>query len=562
MMRKLAALAVLVLTMPLGITLHAEETRQRYTIVTSPDTPRAARLQALATNAQEKVARRVRTYRNVSGYAADLTPAEAAELRNAPGVTAVEPVVERYAASLGRVPGAVAANYEHYEHQVTPWGLPIVRVKDVWPVTRGEGINVAVLDTGIDWNHPDLQAAYAGGVNILDETKQPFDDNFHGTHVAGIIAATDNDFGVVGAAPDVKLWNVKVLDQMGKGYDEYTAAGIDWVVEQQRLFGGRWVINMSLGSASRGGKLEGLAVERAYAAGIVLVASAGNRNQDWLDYPAAYYGVIAVGAIGEDGEKAEFSSYGGGMTIVAPGVLVQSTFKEDYEEVAAVAVGAAESAARGVIGSPFGTFTGKLISSGRGEIGQFPASVAGNIALIQRGGELSFREKARNAKDAGAAAVVIWNHDTTDARPPLWTLTPKGCGPGENNCEAEWKDYVFPLTVGVANAEGLALVAKSGVTATVTFIPARYGRLSGTSMAAPHVAGTAALLLALDPTMNPSEVQFVLKHTARDTSKPGWDLLTAWGVVDALAAAQFVAPSRFNLPPTNYKSPRRRSTRP
>src|SRR5689334_2066017 len=214
MIRKLAVFAVLVLTMP----AIAEEARQRYTIVTNPDMPRAARLRTLTANAEEKIARRVRSYRNVSGYAADLTPAEAAELRNAPGVTAVEPVVERYAASLGPVPRTVASNYEHYEHQITPWGLPVVRVKDVWPVTRGEGINVAVLDTGIDWNHPDLQAAYAGGVNVLDDTKQPVDDNFHGTHVAGIIAATDNDFGVVGAAPGVKLWNVKVLDQMGKGY--------------------------------------------------------------------------------------------------------------------------------------------------------------------------------------------------------------------------------------------------------------------------------------------------------------------------------------------------------
>jgi serine protease len=554
MLRKFAVLAVLLLAMP----VIAEETRQRYTIVTDPDAPRPTRLRRLTSNAEEKIARRVRTFRNISAYAADLTPAEAAELRNAPGVTAVDPVVERYAASLGRI----AANYENYDHQITPWGLPVVHIREVWPVTRGEGINVAVLDTGIDASHPDLQAAYSGGINILDETKPPMDDNFHGTHVAGIIAATDNDFGVVGGAPDVKLWNVKVLDREGKGYDEYTAAGIDWVVEQQRLWGGRWVINMSLGSASLGGKLEGLAVQRAYAAGIVLVASAGNRNQDWLDYPAAYPGVLAVGAIGENGEKAEFSSYGGGMPIVAPGVAVQSTFIEDYQEISEIAVGAETSESRGLIGSPFGQFTGKLVSCGRGELGQFPAGVAGNIALIQRGGELSFREKARNAKDAGASAVVIWNHDASEPKAPLWTLTPKGCGPGENNCEAEWKDYVFPLTVGVSNAEGLKLIAKVNQTANVTYIAARYGRLSGTSMAAPHVAATAALLLALDPTMNPSEVQFVIRHTARDTSKPGWDHQTAWGIVDALAAAKFVAPARFGLPPTNYTSPRRRSSRP
>ena len=553
MIRKLAVFAALLLAMPV-----IAETRQRFTIVTNPDAPRPASLRRITSDA-EKAARRMRTFKHVSGYAADLTPSEAEELRKSAGVVSVEPVVERYASALPS--RKISADYESYEQQVTPWGLPVVRIQGVWPVTRGEGINVAVLDTGIDWTHPDLQAAYEGGVNILDETKPPADDNFHGTHVAGIIAATDNEFGVVGGAPGVKLWNVKVLDREGKGYDEYTAAGIDWVVEQKRQLGGLWVINMSLGSASLGGKLEGLAVQRAYNEGIVLVASAGNRSQDWLDYPAAYPGVIAVGAVGEDGEKAEFSSYGGGMQIVAPGVLVQSTMIEGMEVVSEVSVGSTISEARGLIGSPYGKLTGKLIPSGRGEVGQFPATVAGNIALIQRGGELSFREKARNAKNAGASAVVIWNNDPSETRPSLWTLTPRGCGAGENNCEPEWKDYVFPLTVGITNAEGLRLSALANQTTTVTHLNLRYGRLSGTSMAAPHVASTAALLLALDPTLNPAEIMFVLRHTAKDTSKPGWDHQTGWGIVDALEAAKFVAPHRFNLSPPPYTSPRRRATR-
>jgi serine protease len=554
MIRKLAVLAALVLAMPL-----LAETRQRYTIVTNPEAPRAASLRRLTSNAEEKIARRIRSFRNVSGFAADLTPAEAEELRRTSGVVSVDPVVERYAATL---PGQITANYETYEPQVTPWGLPVVRVKDVWPVTRGEGINVAVLDTGVDRNHPDLQAAYVGGVNILDDTKPPADENKHGTHVSGIIAATDNGFGIVGAAPGVKLWNVKVLDIDGKGYDEYTAAGIDWVIEQQRLWGGRWVINMSLGSAALGGKLEGLAVQRAYAAGIILVAAAGNRNQDWLDYPAAYPGVIAVGAVGQDGKKADFSSYGFGMPIVAPGVLVESTLIDGIEEVSEVALGSAITAARGLLGSAHSSVTGKLVACGRGEDGQFPAEVAGNIAVIQRGGELSFREKARNAKTAGAAAVVIWNNDATQETPQLWTLVPGGCGSSSGSCPPEWKDYVFPLTVGVTNVAGLELVAQNGKTATVTHLPMRYGRLSGTSMSTPHVAAISALLLALDPTLNPSGVEFVLRHTARDTEKAGWDFRTGWGIVDALAAAQFVAPNRFDLPPPNYTSPRRRSSRP
>ena len=557
MFRKLAVFAVLVVAMPL-----IAETRQRYTVVTTSNTPRAHTLRRLTTDSAERVARRVRTYKNVSGYALDLTAEEAASLRRSEGVEAVEPVVERWASGSG----PIAPNYERYVPQVTPWGVPVVRADKVWPVTLGEGLNVAVLDTGIDWNHPDLKDAYVGGVNILDETKLPIDDNKHGTHVAGIIAAAQNDFGVVGVAPGVKLWNVKVLDIEGKGYDEYTAAGIDWVVEHQRLFGGRWVINMSLGAGAEGGKLERQAVERAFNAGIILVAAAGNRGADFLDFPAAYPGVIAVGAVGEDGKKAEFSSYGYGMPIVAPGVLVQSTLIEGAEVIGEVATGPTGTAgatirdARGLNGSPFGTFSGKIVPSGTGAPQHFTAAVVGNIALIQRGGDLAFREKARNAKNAGAAAVIIWNHENVPGT-PLWTLTPKGCGPGENNCEAEWKDYQFPLTVGISNADGLALAAQGQQDGEISFLQARYGRLSGTSMATPHVAGIAALLLSLDPTMNPTEVEFVLRRTAHDTADPGWDYETGWGIVDALAAAQYVAPERFNVTQPTYPA-RRRSSRP
>lgn len=558
MLRKLAVLAALCITMP----LLAQETRQRYTVVTtSKNTSRAQTLNRLTTDSAERVARHVRSYKNLTGFALDLTAEEAAALRDSAGVEAVEPVVMRYASGI--VPGQkIAPNYEHYDTQVVPWGVPVVRAQEVWPVTRGEGINVAVLDTGIDWTHPDLKDAYAGGINILDESKTPMDDNKHGTHVAGIIAAAHNAFGVVGVSPGVKLWNVKVLDIEGAGYDEYTAAGIDWVIEQQRVLGGRWVINMSLGAAVEG-KLEKQAIGRAFAAGIILVAAAGNRNRDFLDYPAAYSGVIPVGAIGEDGLKAEFSSYGFGMPVVAPGVLVQSTMRPGFEVIGEVATGPAGTdlhGARGLVGSPYGTFTGKIVPSGTGLPQHFTSAVVGNIALIQRGGDLSFREKARNAKNAGASAVIIWNHENVPGT-PLWTLTPRGCLPGENACEPEWTGYQFPLTVGISNADGIKLAAEGQQNGTISYLQAEYGRLSGTSMATPHVAGVAALMLSLDPTMNPTEVESVIRRTARDTAEPGWDYKTAWGIVDALAAARYVAPDRFNVPPPN-PSGRRRSSRP
>src|SRR6185295_11718477 len=112
--------------------------------------------------------------------------------------------------------------------QVTPWGLTMVHAPDVWVATRGENVNVAVLDTGIDATHPDLKDAYAGGYNTFDASKPPVDGHRHGTHVSGTIAAADNAFGVVGVAPHVKLWAVKVLADDGVGTNENIVAGFDW----------------------------------------------------------------------------------------------------------------------------------------------------------------------------------------------------------------------------------------------------------------------------------------------------------------------------------------------
>jgi subtilisin family serine protease len=535
------------------------ESRQRYTITTTAAAPHASAMR-MVSNAAEKPLR-VRTFTNVHGFAADLTAEEVAELRKTAGITSVDPVVERWASDLSPLAREenVPSSLESYEPQVIPWGLPVIRAAEVWPVTRGEGINVVVLDTGIDLNHPDLKAAYVGGYSVYDSTALPIDDNFHGTHVAGTIAATDNAFGVVGAAPGVRLWAVKALDSTGKSFDEHIAAGIDWVVSKHREIGGRWVVNMSIGAAAEGGKLEKAAVERAVADGLILVAAAGNRGAAFLDFPAAYPGVIPVGAIGEDGRRAEFSSWGARMDIVAPGVQVQSTFLDGFHPQADVVAGGTSYTALGLNGSPKASMGGKIIDCGLGNPGDFPPGVAGNLALIRRG-ILDFREKARNAKVAGAAGVIVWDHVPSSAL-KLWTLVPNGCPTGPQ-CSAEWVNYAFPLTVGVTYEDGQKLLQRINTSAQENFVFARYGRLSGTSMATPHVAGTAALLLSLNAALKPVDIEFVLRHTARDTGDPGWDYDTAWGVVDALAAAQYVAPQRFGLPPNNFKPSRRRGVRP
>ena len=110
---------------------------------------------------------------------------------------------------------------------------------------KGTGIKVAILDSGIDYNHPDLNDNYQGGYDYVNNDKDPMDDNGHGTHCAGIVAAEDNVEGVVGVAPGADLYAVKVLDGGGNGYGSDVIAGIQWSVKN-----GMQVISMSLGGGT------------------------------------------------------------------------------------------------------------------------------------------------------------------------------------------------------------------------------------------------------------------------------------------------------------------------
>ncbi len=207
-------------------------------------------------------------------------------------------------------------------NQVVPWGINRVFGDeiysfDTWELKTGTGVGVAVLDTGIDCRHPDLRVV--GGVNTVDNTNYCSDRNGHGTHVAGTISALDNDRGVVGVAPDIDLYGVKVLSDNGGGTSASVANGILWAIEQDNVK----IINMSLGGG------HSLTMERAvadaYEAGVLLVASAGNSGSESVSFPAAYSNVIAVSATNNNDGFASFSSFGSEVELTAPGVSVLST---------------------------------------------------------------------------------------------------------------------------------------------------------------------------------------------------------------------------------------------
>jgi subtilisin family serine protease len=177
-----------------------------------------------------------------------------------------------------------------------------------------------VLDTGIDLSHPDLATNIKGGYNALNPLKQPGDGNGHGTHVAGIIGALDNEIGVIGAAPAADLYAVKVLGNGGSGKLSDVIEGLEWAVAH-----GMQVVNMSFG-ATTGNESFHNAIVAAYNAGIVLIAAAGNEGGP-VSYPAAYPEVIAVAAIDSNDAVPSWSNSGPEIDLAAPGVNILSTYK-------------------------------------------------------------------------------------------------------------------------------------------------------------------------------------------------------------------------------------------
>jgi serine protease len=480
--------------------------------------------------------RNVVSFESVNGFAADLTESEAVALAKEPAVKSVYLAKERH------ILDSTAAR--NSTGQTTPWGITSVRAPDAWTATRGDGINVVVVDTGVDVNHPDLAPLYAGGINELAPSTLPIDDMGHGTHVSGTIAAADNDIGVVGVAPHVHLWAVKVLNSKGSGTDDKVIKAIDWVISQKNSLGGDWVISLSLASPDPD-DLEKAAFQRAADAGILAVAAAGNESQPGspspVDYPAGYPTVLAVGAVDSTSTIADFSNQGPEVALVAPGLNVLSTLPVGTGAIADVTVnGSTRIVANALVGSPKRTISGQFVYCNLGEQGDFPASVAGKIALIKRG-DITFHDKVQNAKAAGATAVVIFNKDTSDLN---WTLIGQTCDANNQNCIDNAADVAFdwPLSVGISLDDGNALLGTPNATLSASNRTDDYGVLSGTSMATPHVSGVAALVWSLAPAASAEQIKNALYNSAHDLGAAGRDVVYGFGEVDAYAAAILIAP--------------------
>jgi thermitase len=205
------------------------------------------------------------------------------------------------------------------------WNLPLIETAQGWQLNRGaKDVIVAVVDTGVDLNHPDLKGHLVAGTNVVGQNDQPFDDVGHGTHVAGVISAlVNNNLGVAGITWYNKVMPVKVLDKSGAGSTYSVAQGIIWATDH-----GAKVINMSLGNYADSSFLHD-AITYAYKHDVVLIAASGNDNTQQPGYPAAYPEVFAVAATDSHKKKAPFSNYGNYIDVTAPGVGIASTYPDN-----------------------------------------------------------------------------------------------------------------------------------------------------------------------------------------------------------------------------------------
>jgi len=211
---------------------------------------------------------------------------------------------------------------------VNQWGMKTINAQYAWNVTKGNSdVKIAILDTGIDMDHPDLAGKIVSATDFTGSPNSYNDTHGHGTHCAGIAAArTNNGIGVAGVCPDCSLMNVKVLGDTGSGSLDGVANGIIWAADN-----GANVISMSLGTtfAPSSSTLES-AVNYAWSKGAVLVCAAGNNGNDVRDYPAYYRNCIAVAATDDTDNLAYFSTYGNWVDVAAPGATIYSTIKDDW----------------------------------------------------------------------------------------------------------------------------------------------------------------------------------------------------------------------------------------
>ncbi|MRG91404.1 S8 family serine peptidase [Polyangium spumosum] len=397
--------------------------------------------------------------------------------------------------------------------EVTPYGIAMVQADDdAFASLVSDRIKVCIIDSGFHTGHEDLQ-----GLPVTGEpgTSWSTDGCGHGTHVAGTIAAVNNELGVVGVAPNnVSLHIVKVF---GDGCSWTYASDLVAALNECREAGAR-VVNMSLGG-SFSSKTEQAAFDEADADGVLSVAAAGNGGNKQTSYPAGYASVMSVAAIDANKVKAAFSQSNADVEISAPGVNVLSTVPWSSSTVT---VGSDTYMGTLIEGAAEASVTGALVDGG---LCDSVGAWAGKLVLCQRG-VISFADKVDNVTEGGGAGAVIHNNVSGGF---AGTLN------GTSSIPA----------IGISMEDGQALLPGSiGKSATLNTILAKpgsgYEAWDGTSMATPHVAAVAALLWSHDAAWTNKDIRNAITSTAEDLGAAGRDTSYGFGLVRARAALDFL----------------------
>ncbi|MDB5056269.1 MAG: hypothetical protein JWM44_4319 [Bacilli bacterium] len=257
---------------------------------------------------------------SINVLSVQLDKADIESLQNDPGVAYLEADSTVRIESIGKISkedGSVKNMKK--DSETVPWGIHAIGADlAIDQKIEGKKVKIAVLDTGAA-DHPDLKVE--GGVSFVDGVSAYTDDNGHGTHVTGTIAALDNKTGVIGAAPQASVYAVKVLDGSGSGSYSQVVEGIDWAIQN-----GMDIISMSFGGIEPSQALHD-AISEAYKQGILIIAAAGNNGAgvETELYPALYPEVISVGAVTSSLKRASYSSEGSQLDLVAPGSDILST---------------------------------------------------------------------------------------------------------------------------------------------------------------------------------------------------------------------------------------------
>jgi serine protease len=423
------------------------------------------------------------------------------------------------------------ANVEYVEEdlqrrfmaQSAPYGIGMVQadqVDDSVASANAGGKKICVIDSGLDLPHEDMgaQGGTITGTNDSGTGNWHDQGGPHGTHVAGTIAALNNGIGVRGViGTDPSMHIIKVFNAAGWGYSSDLVNAINTCVTN-----GSDVINMSLGGTGSSIS-EKNGIQAAYDAGVLLIAAAGNdgvatSTTDVESYPASYDSVMSVAAIDSNKALADFSQKNSQVEISGPGVDVYSTYPQGTGSVVEVSVAGTGYTANAMENQ--GSATAALYNFSTGE--SIDSGAAGNICLIARG-NISFYDKVKACQDSGGVGAIIYNNVAGSFGGTLGTSNATNI-PG----------------VTVSDTDGAAMLNNIGLSASINIGAGNYGKMSGTSMASPHVAGVAALVWSHHPTCTNVEIRNVLNASAQDLGANGRDVKFGYGLAQTKDAIDYI----------------------